>query len=59
MSTVLTAQCPECEAEVKVKPDVEKGEIVSCAECGVDLEVVEPQPLQLRLAPKEEEDWGE
>ena len=55
----MSAQCPECDAEVKVNPDVEKGEIISCAECGVDLEVVEPKPLQLRLAPKEEEDWGE
>ena len=38
---------------------VEKGEIVPCPECGAELEVVEQDPVQLRLAPEEEEDWGE
>ena len=33
--------CPECEAELKLE-DVEKGEIVTCADCGADLEVVGP-----------------
>jgi len=44
MATVVTAKCPECEADVKLAADVEKGEIVPCADC---------------LAPEEEEDWGE
>lgn len=39
--------------------DVEVGEIVSCPECGADLEVLSVDPLQLGLAPAEEEDWGE
>jgi len=59
MATVMTATCPECEAQVKLNPDVEKGEIVQCAECGAELEVVETNPVQLKLAPEEEEDWGE
>lgn len=52
------ANCPECEAEVKLE-DVEKGEIVSCPDCGADLEVVSTDPVKLELAPEEEEDWGE
>jgi alpha-aminoadipate carrier protein LysW len=59
MSTVLTAQCPECEADVQLAADVERGEIVPCADCGAELEVVQRDPLELRLAPEEEEDWGE
>ncbi|MBO9351913.1 MAG: lysine biosynthesis protein LysW [Thermomicrobium sp.] len=50
--------CPECGADLGLK-DVEVGEIVSCPECGVDLEVLSVDPLELGLAPAEEEDWGE
>ncbi|HEY8292143.1 MAG TPA: hypothetical protein VIG44_06630 [Thermomicrobiales bacterium] len=32
---------------------------MQCPECGVELEVVEVDPLELQLAPEEEEDWGE
>jgi alpha-aminoadipate carrier protein LysW len=35
------------------------GEIVQCADCGTELEVKSPQPLELAVAPAEEEDWGE
>ncbi|MHC1782231.1 MAG: lysine biosynthesis protein LysW [Anaerolineaceae bacterium] len=56
--TTLTAQCPECEAELQLK-DVILGEIVVCADCGVDLEVTSLDPITLELAPMEEEDWGE
>ena len=59
MTTGLTAKCPECEGDVSLAAGVEKGEIVPCPECGAELEVVEQDPVQLRLAPEEEEDWGE
>jgi alpha-aminoadipate carrier protein LysW len=59
MSSVMTAVCPECEASVKLTPNVEKGEILQCAECGAELEVFGTDPVELRLAPEEEEDWGE
>ena len=58
MSAELTAQCPECAAEIALS-DVIKGEIVVCPECGVDLEVISLEPPTLALAPMEEEDWGE
>lgn len=51
--------CPECETLVDLESDeVEEGEIVSCPECGMDLEVVSTNPLELRLA-EEEEDFDE
>jgi alpha-aminoadipate/glutamate carrier protein LysW len=44
--------CPACDADVELDElDVDKGEIVSCPECGVDLEVVGLSPLELDLAP--------
>ena len=58
MAKVMTAKCPECDAELELD-DVMEGEIVVCSDCGVDLEVVSLSPLTLQLAPMEEEDWGE
>ena len=54
----ITAQCPECEAEL-ILEDVVQNEIVVCSDCGVDLEIISLDPLVLELAPMEEEDWGE
>ena len=51
--------CPECDAQVSVPADVERGEVVQCAECGAELEVITLDPLRFTLAPPEEEDWGE
>lgn len=50
--------CPECDAELALN-NVEKGEIVTCPDCGAELEVVNDKPLEVALAPEEEEDWGE
>jgi len=55
---VNVAYCPECEADIELE-EVEKGEIVNCPDCGADLEVVGTDPVELELAPEEEEDWGE
>jgi alpha-aminoadipate carrier protein LysW len=53
-----TAECPECFAEIELK-NVMQNEITQCPDCGADLEVVSIDPLELALAPEEEEDWGE
>ena len=42
-----TATCPECEEKVYVDADSEQGDIVSCDECGADLEVVGLDPIEL------------
>jgi alpha-aminoadipate carrier protein LysW len=44
---VPTGTCPECDAEVHVDTDADKGDIVSCEECGTDLEVVGLDPVEL------------
>ncbi|MCI0485500.1 MAG: lysine biosynthesis protein LysW [Blastocatellia bacterium] len=52
--------CPECDAEVQVDEDTDKGDIVECHECGAVLEVVGLDPIELDLAMEdEEEDWTE
>jgi alpha-aminoadipate carrier protein LysW len=53
-----TVVCPECEGSMQLA-DLMAGEIVPCAYCGVDLEVVSLDPLEVALAPEEKEDWGE
>lgn len=55
----MTAECPVCEAEVTLPDGAEEGEIVECADCGAELEVVSLDPPKLEEAPEEEEDWGE
>lgn len=42
-----TTICPECDEEVYVDADSEQGDIVSCDECGMDLEVVGLDPIEL------------
>lgn len=55
----MTVKCVECGAVVNVPSNVMAGEILPCAECGVELEVISLDPLTLDLAPQEMEDWGE
>ncbi len=54
----MTANCPECGAEITLGKVVE-GEIIVCPDCAAELEVVNLNPPTLELAPQEEEDWGE
>jgi alpha-aminoadipate carrier protein LysW len=52
--------CPECDAEVQVDEEADKGDIVECADCGTKLEVVGLDPIELDVAVEvEEEDWTE
>ena len=51
-----TGSCPECEADVHVDTDVDKGEIVECDECGIQLEIVGLDPVELDVV---EEDYDE
>ncbi len=62
MPNVNNIKCPDCDALLEVPIDVEKGEILSCSGCGLEVEVkkleggevVDFQELAL-----EGEDWGE
>lgn len=55
------ARCPECDAEISIPEDAISGEIVSCPDCGLDLEIRfdEKGLLSLKPAEIEGEDWGE
>jgi alpha-aminoadipate carrier protein LysW len=45
---VMAVVCPECDNPIVVDTDeVEEGETVSCDECGMELEVVSVDPLEL------------
>ena len=44
-----TASCPECDEDVYVDADSEQGDVVTCDECGSDLEVVGLDPIELDL----------
>jgi alpha-aminoadipate carrier protein LysW len=51
------ATCPECDADIEIDEfDVDKGDFISCPECGASLEVINLSPIELDLAPDEEED---
>ena len=52
-------ECPVCGGTVNLGDDTVEGELITCAECGSELEVTGVNPLVLAEAPKEEEDWGE
>jgi alpha-aminoadipate carrier protein LysW len=53
---VPLAACPECQTEIHVDEDVDKGEIVNCEECDIALEVVGLDPIELDLAPEDDSD---
>ena len=44
-----TTACPECHEDVFVDADSEQGDIVSCDECGTDLEIVGLDPIELDI----------
>jgi alpha-aminoadipate/glutamate carrier protein LysW len=52
--------CPECETDLGIEEDeVDKAEIVSCPECGIDFEVITTNPLELNRIEEEEDDEEE
>jgi alpha-aminoadipate/glutamate carrier protein LysW len=55
------AKCPDCDANLEVPSDTEKGEILSCPGCGLELEVkqVKGGCVDLQELTIEGEDWGE
>lgn len=56
---VPTATCPECEESVHVETDMEKGDTVSCEECGTELQVVGLDPVELDIVEDEDVDEDE
>jgi alpha-aminoadipate carrier protein LysW len=54
-----TAECPVCGVEIDFTEGTVVGELISCPDCGSELEVLSTDPFQIAEAPQEEEDWGE
>ena len=52
-------ECPVCAAEIIMAEGSEVGELLTCPECGSELEVIDTDPARLAEAPMEEEDWGQ
>lgn len=51
------ANCPECEALLDVDEDeVEEGDVINCPECGLELEIVNMNPIEVEMVEEEEEE---
>ncbi len=54
----MATTCPECDNLLDIDVDeVEEGETITCDECGMELEVVSVEPLQ--LAPLDDEGYDD
>jgi alpha-aminoadipate carrier protein LysW len=54
----MAVVCPECDNPLDIDVDeVEVGEIVQCDDCGIDLEIVNSDPLE--LAPVDSEGYDD
>ncbi len=51
-----TGTCPECDADVHVDTDADKGDMVSCEDCGSDLEIVGLDPVELDIVEEDDSD---
>jgi alpha-aminoadipate carrier protein LysW len=56
--TTMSA-CPECADEIAIDDSARLHEIIECAGCRNELEIVALSPAVLAFAPEIEEDWGE
>jgi alpha-aminoadipate carrier protein LysW len=54
-------KCPECAAEFEAPDDVVIGEILTCPDCGLELEVTEisGDEVKVKVLQVSGEDWGE
>jgi alpha-aminoadipate carrier protein LysW len=54
----MSVVCPECDTPWNIDQDeVEEGEVVTCDECGTDLEIVSADPLE--IAPVDDEGYDD
>jgi len=54
------ATYPECAAEIEVDEfDVDKGDLISCPECGSNLEVTSTSPVELEAADDDDDEEEE
>jgi alpha-aminoadipate carrier protein LysW len=55
-----TAKCPDCNSDIIVEDEAYEGDLVECANCGRELEIVSVNPLQLlEIKSDEQKELGE
>lgn len=54
-----TTACPECSEDVYVDADSEQGDVISCDECGTELEIVGLDPIELDIYEDDDDDFKE
>ena len=54
MNESAPPRCPACGEPLNLDPEVVLGEVVWCDHCGVELEVISTEPVQLELFEEEE-----
>jgi alpha-aminoadipate carrier protein LysW len=61
VKVINKTKCPDCDTELNIPADIEKGEILSCPGCGLELEVkqIKGGCVDLQELTIEGEDWGE
>lgn len=52
-------RCPACDGAVPFGASLVVAELLTCLECGTELEVTSVDPPTVTEAPMEEEDWGQ
>lgn len=54
-------ECPVCDAQLKIRNNIEETEIISCNDCQTRLVVkkISSKKIIFEQAPEIEEDWGE
>jgi alpha-aminoadipate carrier protein LysW len=54
----MAVVCPECDNPLNIDTEeVEEGEVITCDECGTDLEIVSADPLE--IAPVDDEGYDD
>lgn len=51
--------CPDCDNEIVIPEDSMKGEVITCGDCGESFEIDSTDPIVLKKAEQEGEDWGQ
>ena len=54
-----TTACPECSEDVFVDAESEQGDIISCDECGSELEIVGLDPIELDIYADDLDDFDD
>lgn len=56
---MATTVCPECDSDVYVADSADKGEVITCEECGTDLQVTNPDTYAVRVFDEDEDPDGD